>query len=254
MMRNLATVQSTDRSINDLRRRTVNVDVTEFVELSVEFFGYKVAMTTSFGIHSGVMLHLLTRVVPDIPVIWIDTGYLFSETYTYAEKLTRLLDLNLKVYQSNLSPARMEAIHGRLWAEKRKPALDRYHLIRKVEPLQRAFKELDAQAWFAGLRADQTDYRSTLDRIHSIDGRYRLLPILHWDEREVDKYLHDHKLPTHPLQAKGYVTVGDWHSSRPLSPGDKRGRETRFQGLKQECGLHLPLTPEAEESLKSSGL
>jgi phosphoadenosine phosphosulfate reductase len=200
------------------------------------------------------MLHLVTRVKPDIPVIWIDTGYLFPETYQFAEKLSSRLKLNLKVYQSPLSPARMEAIQGRLWAEKTEEALDRYHLIRKVEPLRRAFTELNTTAWFTGLRAEQTDYRATLDRFHLIDGRYRLLPILEWELPAVEAYLAEHNLSPHPLQNQGYVSVGDWHSSRPFSAKDQNGRETRFQGLKQECGIQLPLTPEAEESLSSSGL
>ena len=253
-MRKLATVQQTDRNIGEFWSRLADTDVQRFVELSVDFFGDRVAMTTSFGIHSAVMLHLLTRIAPDIPVIWIDTGYLFPETYGYAEQLTQSLALNLKVYQSPFSPARMEALHGRLWAEQKKEALDRYHLIRKVEPLQRAFKDLGVEAWFAGLRATQTDHRSTLDRIHPIDGRYQLLPILEWDDRAIDDYMQHNRLPSHPLLGKGYVSVGDWHSSRPLSSGDKKERETRFRGLKQECGIHLPLTREAEESLKSSGL
>jgi phosphoadenosine phosphosulfate reductase len=228
--------------------------VHRFVELAVDFFGERLAMTTSFGINSAVMLHLITRVKSDIPVIWIDTGYLFPETYRFAEELTKRLGLNLKVYQSHLSPARMEALQGRLWAEKTKEALDRYHLIRKVEPLQRAFKEMNVQAWFTGLRAYQTDYRRTLDRIHWIDGRYRLLPILDWDSQAVENYLNRNNLPSHPLREERYGSVGDWHSSRPLSANDKSERETRFQGLKQECGMHLPLTPEAEKSLRSSGL
>lgn len=253
-MRKLATAQKTERDIGELIRRSADVDVQRFVEMTVDFFGDRVAMTTSFGVHSAVMLHLITRVVPDVPVIWIDTGYLFPETYRYAEKLTKQLTLNLKVFQSRFSPARMEALFGRLWAELTKKALDRYDLIRKVEPLRRAITDLGVEAWFAGLRASQTDYRSTLHRIRSIDGRHQLLPILDWDTQAMYDYMSHYDLPSHPLHEQGYVSIGDWHSSRPLSSRDERERETRFRGLKQECGIHLPLTKEAEESLKSSGL
>jgi len=253
-MQRLAEVHRSDSEFEELLRDLVNTDASRFIELAVGFFGDRLAMTTSFGIYSALMLHLVTQVKPDIPVIWVDTGYLFPETYKFAQKLTKGFRLNLRVYQSPLSPARMEAIQGRLWAEKTEEALDRYHLIRKIEPLQRAFKELGITAWLAGLRAEQTDYRSTLDRIHQIDGRYRLLPILEWNSKRVEDYIERHNLPEHPLREKGYVSVGDWHSSRPLSAKDDTGRETRFQGMKQECGIHLPLTPEAEESLRSSGL
>jgi phosphoadenosine phosphosulfate reductase len=186
-------------------------------------------------------------------VIWIDTGYLFPETYQFAEELTKRLELNLKVYQSPISPARMEALWGKLWSGGVE-GLDRYHRIRKVEPYQRALRELSVKACFAGLRAEQTDYRRQLQRISRVDNRYALLPILHWRSDRVSQYLARHDLPAHPLRENGYASVGDWHSSRPLSTRDRHERKTRFRGLKQECGIHLPLTPEAEESLDSSGL
>ncbi len=253
-MHTVAPLQRTDEEIEKLETQLVGADANRFVELAVNFFAKRVAMTTSFGIDSAVMLHLVTRVRPNIPVIWIDTGYLFPETYRYAEELTSRLNLNLKVYQSSLSPARMEALHGRLWTEKTQEALDRYHMIRKVEPLQRALKELTVAAWFTGLRSSQTDYRRSLTRIHRIDGRYRLLPILDWSPEVIEDYLKRNELPTHPLRAKGFVSVGDWHASRALSSRDTSQRATRFHGLTQECGIHLPLSPEAEESLRSSSL
>jgi len=254
VIRRLAAVEQDNRGIEDLKRQISRVDAKRFVELTIEFFGPQLVMTTSFGIHSALMLYLITRVKPDIPVIWIDTGYLFPETYQFADEMAKRLNLNLKVYQSDLSPARMEALEGRLWAEKTRKALDRYHLIRKVEPLQRAFRDLNVKAWFSGLRSEQTDYRRSLERVHEINGRYQLLPILHWDADAVEAYLKRHNLPSHPLREKGYVSIGDWHSSRRLAAGDRTDRETRFHGLKQECGIHLPLTSEAEESLRSSGL
>lgn len=252
-MQPLAAAPEVGIGIDQLKAQTESADAQAFVKLSADFFGQGLAMTTSFGIHSAVMLHLVTRVIPKLPVIWIDTGYLFAETYQFAETLTQRLALNLKVYQSVISPARMEAISGRLWSGEIE-ALNRYDRIRKIEPLQRALGDLSVKACFAGLRAEQTEYRRKLQRISWIDNRYSLLPILDWTSDAVLKYLTDHDLPSHPLREKGYATVGDWHSSRPLSPDDKHERNTRFRGLKQECGIHLPLTPEAEESLKSSGL
>ncbi|HIK43536.1 MAG TPA: phosphoadenylyl-sulfate reductase, partial [Leptolyngbyaceae cyanobacterium M65_K2018_010] len=217
-------------------------------------FGEGLVLSTSFGIQSAVMLHLVTQVVPKVPVIWVDTGYLPVETYRFAEDLTARLDLNLKVYQSPLSPARMEAIYGRLWEQPDVEALNRYDQIRKVEPMQRALRELGATAWLTGLRADQTDHRRSLDRVGIQDGRYKLMPILKWTSKQVYQYLVEHDLPYHPLFDKGYVTVGDWHSSRPITAADTNERDTRFKGLKQECGLHLPQSPEEAASLDSSSL
>ena len=230
------------------------MDAAEFVAWSADTFGDALVMSTSFGIQSAVMLHLVTQVTPHFPVIWVDTGYLPAETYRFAEQLTQQLNLNLKVYQSPISPARMEALHGRLWDQDNVEALNRYDQIRKVEPMQRALKELGAKAWLAGLRANQTSHRQTLGRIAQQNDMYKLHPILSWHSRDIYQYLTRHDLPYHPFFEQGYVTVGDWHSSRPLTAADNNERDTRFKGMKQECGLHLPQTQGEAESLNSSSL
>jgi phosphoadenosine phosphosulfate reductase len=240
--------------VDAINRQWGDADAASLVQWGHQTFGDGLVLSTSFGIQSAVMLHLVTQVVPKIPVIWVDTGYLPVETYRFAEDLTALLDLNLKVYQSPLSPARMEAIHGRLWEQNDVAAFNRYDQIRKVEPMQRALNELGATAWLTGLRADQTNHRRSLDRVGIQDGRYKLMPILKWTAKQVYQYLVAHDLPYHPLFDKGYVTVGDWHSSRPITAADANERDTRFKGLKQECGLHLPQSPEEAASLDSSFL
>jgi phosphoadenosine phosphosulfate reductase len=209
------------------------------ISAAADRFGDGLVLSTSFGIQSAVMLHLATRVRPDIPVVWVDTGYLAPQTYAFAQQLRNRLDLNLRVYQSAVSPARMEALEGRLWESDDVKALNRYDRIRKVEPMQRALRELGATAWLSGLRAEQTDHRATLEFIQRQRDRFKVLPILDWTARDVHRYLGEHQLPYHPLFDEGYATVGDWHSSRPLSADDTHDRDTRFGGLKQECGLHL---------------
>jgi phosphoadenosine phosphosulfate reductase len=237
-----------------VNRQWGEADATDLVRWSDDTFGAGLVMSTSFGIQSAVMLHLVTQVVPDVPVIWVDTGYLPVETYRFAEDLTSRLSLNLKVYQSPMSPARMEALYGRLWDQHDVEALNRYDQIRKVEPMQRALKELGATAWLTGLRADQTSHRKSLARVGMQGGRYKVMPILKWTAKDVYRYLSAHDLPYHPLFDKGYVSVGDWHSSRPITAADSNERDTRFKGLKQECGLHLPQSPEEAASLDSSSL
>ncbi len=211
----------------------------QIIQWAVDSFGDGLVLSTSFGIQAAVMLHLVTQIIPDMPVIWIDTGYLPASTYLFAEELTEKLKLNLKVYQSPVSPARMEALYGQLWAENDVEALNRYDQIRKVEPMQRALRELGATAWLAGLRSDQTDHRKSLNFLTLQGAIYKVLPILTWHSRDIYRYLQAHDLPYHPLFEEGYVTVGDWHSSRPLLATDDDERDTRFKGLKQECGLHL---------------
>ncbi|HBE56184.1 MAG TPA: phosphoadenylyl-sulfate reductase, partial [Cyanobacteria bacterium UBA11366] len=155
------TVEKAHLDLNLVNRKLTDADAIAIIKWAVETFGDGLVMSTSFGIQAAVMLHLVTRVVPDIPVIWIDTGYLPPKTYRFAEQLTDRLQLNLKVYQSPISPARMEALYGRLWTQNNVEALDRYNLMRKVEPMQRALRELKATAWLAGLRTQQTDHRKT---------------------------------------------------------------------------------------------
>jgi len=237
-----------------VNQKLANSEAIAIIEWAAKTFGDGLVLSTSFGIQSAVMLHLVTRVVPNIPVIWVDTGYLPPETYQFAEELTQKLKLNLKVYQSPLSPARMEAIYGKLWAQKDVESLNRYDLLRKVEPMQRALQELNAIAWLAGLRRSQTDHRQNLEIVSKQGEQYKVLPILNWHSREIYQYLTAYDLPYHPFFDQGYVTVGDWHSSRPLTATDSNERDTRFHGLKQECGLHLPQTPEQAQSLDSSTL
>ena len=237
-----------------VNRQLADAKAPQIVEWAAETFGDGLVMSTSFGIQAAVMLYMVTRVVPDIPVIWVDTGYLPPETYRFAEELTERLKLNLKVYQSSMSPARMEALYGRLWAEDNVEALNSYDQLRKVEPMQQALRELKATAWLAGLRRNQTNHRQTLQLVNSQGEQYKVLPILEWNSKDIYEYLTAHDLPYHPFFDLGYVSVGDWHSSRPLTADDQNERDTRFHGLKQECGLHLPLTPGQAESLDSSTL
>ncbi|BAP17378.1 phosphoadenosine phosphosulfate reductase [cyanobacterium endosymbiont of Epithemia turgida isolate EtSB Lake Yunoko] len=231
-----------------------NKSAQNVVEWSANTFGDGLVMSTSFGIQAAVMLHLVTQVIPHILVIWVDTGYLPAETYRFAEELSRQLNLNLKIYQSPLTPGRMEALYGKLWDKKDLESLDLYDHIRKVEPMQRALLELNATAWLAGLRRTQTSHRESLKRVEQQGNYYKVHPILHWDSRDIYQYLTVHNLPYHPYFNQGYVSVGDWHSSRPMIAGDESERDGRFHGLKQECGLHLPLTPEAAQSLDLSSL
>ncbi|MGF1480122.1 MAG: phosphoadenosine phosphosulfate reductase [Cyanophyceae cyanobacterium] len=245
---------STELTLDIVNQQLAQATAPQIVEWAVENFGDELVMTTSFGIQSALMLHMVTQVVPDIPVIWIDTGYLPAETYQFAESLTQRLTLNLKVYQSPLSPARMEALYGKLWAQDNVEALNLYDQIRKVEPMQRALRELKATGWLAGLRRNQTDHRKTLPYVSQQGEQYKICPILTWNAKDIYEYLTAHDLPYHPYFDQGFVSVGDWHSSRPLTAADENERDTRFRGIKQECGIHLPLTPEEAQSLDSSTL
>jgi phosphoadenosine phosphosulfate reductase len=205
-----------------------------------EFDG-RLAMSTSFGIQSAILLHLAVQVKPDIPVVWVDTGYLPEETYHYAQQLTEILGLNLKIVSnSEWSPARMEAVYGKLWEKDDAESHALYGKLRKVEPLNQGLASLEPNplVLLSGLRATQTKARSNMKPISMQGSRFKILPILKMTDEQVVEYMDKYDLPQHPLQAKGYVTVGDWHSSRPVEEGEDP-RNTRFGGKFQECGLHV---------------
>ena len=208
----------------------------ERVRWAAETFGDGLVLTTSFGVQSAVMLHLVTQVVPEIPVVFIDTGYHFPETYRFAAELTERLKLNLKTYVPRLTAAHQEALHGRLW-EQGLDGLKTYNHLNKVEPMDRAVRELGVTAWLAGLRRGQASTRERLNVVQRQNKIAKIHPILDWDNRTVHRYLTQHGLPYHPLWEKGYVSIGDWHSTVPLTAGMKE-EDTRFGGLKRECGLH----------------
>ena len=194
------------------------------------------AMTSSFGAQAAVSLHLVTQVDPDIPVILIDTGYLFPETYQFIEQLTKQLSLNIQRFASPQSVAEFEAQHGKLWEQGRN-GLDQYLELRKVEPMRRALKTLGTQTWFAGLRRSQAASRAALSALEVRDGRFKVHPIFDWSDRDVYLYLKAHGLSYHPLWDQGYVSIGDWHSTKALHEVET-AEELRFAGLKRECGIH----------------
>lgn len=206
------------------------------VAWSLESFQSRLALSSSFGAQSAVSLHLVTRQWPDIPVILVDTGYLFAETYEFIDRLTDRLSLNLKVFRSEISPAWQECRHGRLW-EQGLNGIEKYNLMNKVEPMNRALADLDVDAWLTGLRRQQSKSREGLSVLAISDGRVKVHPIVDWTDRDIFEYLKKHDLPYHPLWEQGYVSIGDWHTTRKLSDGLTE-EETRFFGLKRECGLH----------------
>jgi len=193
-------------------------------------------LSSSFGAQAAVSLHLVTRQRPQLPVVLIDTGYLFPETYRFVDELTERLALNLKVYRPLIGISWMEARHGRLW-EQGIEGLDRYNQLRKIEPMQRALRELGAEGWFAGLRRSQARSRAGIDFVERKDGRWKFHPLADWSDRDVGHYLARHGLPYHPLWQQGYVSIGDTHTSHRWEPG-MDAEDTRFFGLKRECGLH----------------
>ncbi len=223
-------------TLHALNARLADASAEQRIGWALEQFGERIVLSSSFGAQAAVSLHLVTRQRPDIPVVLVDTGYLFPETYQFVDELQNRLKLNLKVHRPRLTPAWLEARYGRLW-EQGLEGLERYNELVKVEPMQRALRDLGADAWFAGLRRQQSESRQHLEVVELQNGRYKVHPIIDWTDRDVYDYLQRYDLPYHPLWHQGYVSIGDVHTTRRLEDGMTE-EETRFFGLKRECGLH----------------
>ena len=223
-------------TLHRLNRKLEGLSAEQRIEWALHYLPGNHVLTSSFGIQGALMLHLVTRIAPDIPVVLVDTGYLFPETYGFVDQLSDRLQLNLHVTRAELSPAWQERRYGRLW-EQGLSGIEHYNRLNKVEPLQQALKALDVGSWFAGLRRQQSDSRASLPVVRLQNGRFKIHPVIDWHNRDVHRYLQQHGLPYHPLWDRGYVSVGDVHTSRPLELG-MHEQETRFFGLKRECGIH----------------
>ena len=225
-----------DRALAELNAWLAARDGRSRVEWALATLPGEHALSSSFGAQSAALLHLVTRERRDIPVVLVDTGYLFAETYRFADEMTARLGLNLKVYRPAIGVAWMEARLGRLW-EQGLDGIDHYNRLCKVEPMQRALQELHARTWIAGLRRSQSTTRHGIDFLELRNGRWKLHPIADWTDRDIYRYLKANDLPFHPLWERGYISIGDTHTTRPLQDG-MRAEDTRFFGLKRECGLH----------------
>ena len=233
-------VKTTNYNLDKYNEELIKLSSFEMLEWSFQKFENNLAFTTSFGIQSSVLLHLIqsSSLKNKVKIFWIDTGYLPKETYLYASTLIKKLSLNITILQSEISPAHMEAMHGKLYESNRVEDINKYHQIRKVDPLDKALKKYSINCWGSGVRAQQTTNRGKMRFIELIRDTLSIRPLLGWSQKDIFYYMEENNLPQHPLFLQGYSTVGDWHSSSAES-SNAQGRSTRFSGIKQECGLHV---------------
>ena len=140
------------------------------------------------------------------------------------------------MFQNPVSTAFQEARYGKLW-EKGVEGIEKYNQMNKVGPMRRALDELGLEASIAGIRRQQSSTREAAPVLAEQRGRFKVHPIVDWNDMDVGHYLTENDLPYHPLWNEGYVSIGDWHTSAKLTDGMSE-EETRFYGLKRECGLH----------------
>jgi len=202
-----------------------------------DLFPGRIALVSSFGADSAVLLHMAALIDKATPVLFIDTQVLFEETLAYRDKLVTHLGLTNVIA---LAPKPALLAEGDpenfLWASNP----DRCCEIRKVLPLAEALENYDA--WITGRKRFQGPTRDTLPLFDSEGGRIKVNPLAHWPAAKITSYLDAFAMPRHPLIAKGYLSIGCVPCTSPVKPGeDPRAGRWRGSG-KVECGLHtLPL-------------
>jgi phosphoadenosine phosphosulfate reductase len=198
-------------------------------------FGAGLALTCSWQKQSSVLLHMVSELGLDIPVIELDTHLFFRETYETRDQLVQRYGIEL-IRPAILTVAEQHAAEGpNLW--ERDP--DRCCHIRKVEPLLEALKPYDA--WISGIRRDQSPSRVGTPKVEYSDryGVWKLNPLADWDEKRVWAYITVNEIPYNPLHDAGYRSIGCIPCTRPTSP-DEEERAGRWAGSdKLECGIHV---------------
>jgi len=176
-------------------------------------------VSTNFRPYEAVILHLVTQVQPDIPVLWVDHGYNRPATYKHAEQLRARLQLNLKPYLPRMSAAHYDAVHGGMPepTPENEARIKAFSTVMKLEPFQRGMRELAPAIWITALRKVQNPNRAGLDVV-SVDanfGSLKVSPVFYWSDAEMEAYLARHGLPN------------EWDYFDPAKADEKR-----------ECGLH----------------
>ncbi|MGH2806661.1 MAG: phosphoadenylyl-sulfate reductase [Actinomycetota bacterium] len=214
----------------------------------------RLAVATSFQGSGLVILHMLRAIRPDLPVLFLDTGFHFDETLAFKDEITKLFDLNLvELRGEHGSVARQNELYGEELF-RRDPS--RCCEINKVLPLQRALENYDG--WISGLRRDQSPLRSETPMVEaqmlaSGNEVLKIHPLAHWTKADVQRYLVMHGIPTNPLLERGFASIGCYPCTRAIADGEDE-RAGRWDGnSKTECGIHLfgkpggPKQSEAEE-------
>jgi len=199
-------------------------------------FPGKIALVSSFGTESAILLHMISKVDKATPVIFLETGKLFAETLEYRDELVALLGLtNVKSVRPSGKQLAAFDPDGRLW--QKDP--DLCCAIRKTNPLDEALEGFSA--WITGRKRAQGGLRAGLNLVEAgPDGRVTVNPLAFWDDVQIDGYFARHGLPRHPLQAEGYTSIGCATCTLKPRPGEDK-RAGRWAGLdKTECGIHMP--------------
>jgi phosphoadenosine phosphosulfate reductase len=213
----------------------------QIVQWAVAEFGDHLAMSTSFGAESAVLLHLVTRIKPHIPILFTNTGFHFKETLEHRDALVKKLGLNIQELKPEMPHEEFLAKHGKLY----EIDPDACCAANKIAPFEKALK--DYQAWITGIRRSQASTRQSARFVENYnDTLVKVNPLLTWTSKMFWDYAKKHDLPYHPLWEKGYLSIGcsPENCTRPIRPGEDP-RSGRWSGTgKIECGIHTFLKDE----------
>lgn len=197
-----------------------------------EFTG-RIAVVSSFGAESAVLLHLVAEIDPTTPVLFLNTGKLFGETLRYRDRLQDMLGLtDLRAIGPHPADRAAHDPEGNLWSKNPDACCN----FRKTVPLSRAMEGFDA--WITGRKRFQTDDRAEMETIELVGERYRINPLANWSQADLGEYMIKHHLPPHPLVRDGYLSIGCMSCTSRVADGED-ARSGRWRGLnKTECGIH----------------
>jgi phosphoadenosine phosphosulfate reductase len=226
-------------TLNPMFERQSPADIVKWAAAQ---FGNELVMTSSFGAESALLIHMAAQEIPDIRIIFINTGYLFPETHAFMESLRHRFNLNVWTYRTRNDPIAWLRAAGEENPTWRKD-VDACCAANKNEPMERAMAELKPKAWLRGIRRQQAESRKGA---HSIEWSkryncYAISPLLNWTSREIHAYMKQHDLPYHPLYEKGYASIGcnPLSCTRPIQIGEDP-RSGRWAGSgKIECGINV---------------
>src|SRR5262249_50984738 len=209
----------------------------DIIRWAVEEFGDGLTLATGFGVEGMVLVDVAIRVTTKLDVFFLDTGFLFEETYELRRRIEQQYRIRIRSYEPHLTPDEQARVHGEsLWL--RDP--DLCCRLRKLDPLERALS--GREAWVTAIRRDQTAARKNA-RVVEWDSRWGLAkvnPLAAWTRDQIWEYVRDNDIPYNPLHDRGYPSIGCTHCTRPVREGEDE-RSGRWSGLsKTECGLHGP--------------
>jgi phosphoadenosine phosphosulfate reductase len=212
----------------------------EILRAALTMFGHKVALVSSFGAESAVLLHLAAQIDKAVPVLFLDTGMLFAQTLDYRRQLAADLGLTgVRDLRPRFEDLAVSDPAGDLW----KRDTDACCHIRKVVPLDAALGGYEA--WITGRKRFHGGDRLRLPVVEESEGRIKFNPLANWSKAELDAYIETHDLPAHPLVAMGFPSIGCWPCTDKAEDG-AGARSGRWAGSqKSECGIHTARAPGA---------